>query len=367
MKQLKLAVLALLCLTQAAHAQKGFTLTGHLTGIDTGHIVLKYTYGYDGVTDTAVIENGTFTFTGKVEDVMIASIHTYDHRIWNEFMLQNVPGIQLYAGSTRESFRVTGCPANDDYDNLQKVLVPLQKKQMDLYMELQKLKKTDSVLAAKRFKEELQPLYDAYPQTIRDFVNTHPSSLLSLFFLFNMESSMDANKAMAIYNGFDPALRNSERGKRLLKNIEGRKATGVGEQIIPFTLPDTNGKLVKLDNFRKGKYILVDFWASWCGPCRAENPNLLKAYKRFGGDKFQIVGVSIDKDDKQWKQAVEEDGMPWTNVCDVKGLKNKMATKYGITTVPTNFLVDPNGVIVARDLRGNALENKLAEIFGNHE
>ncbi len=129
-----------------------------------------------------------------------------------------------------------------------------------------------------------------------------------------------------------------------------------------FTQADPAGKPFKSAALR-GKYVLVDFWASWCGPCRAENPNVLKAYNAYKGKNFTVLGVSLDDKADRWKKAIEEDGMPWQQVSDLKGWKNEVSNYYGIHGIPSNFLIDPQGNILAKDLRGVALQRKLAEVI----
>jgi len=136
----------------------------------------------------------------------------------------------------------------------------------------------------------------------------------------------------------------------------------VGKQAIDFTQPDANGNTISLSSF-KGKYVLVDFWASWCAPCRKESPNLVKAYEKYRSKNFEILGVSLDQNKEKWLKAINDDHYTWTQVGDIKGWENAAAREYGIQGIPFNVLLDPNGVIIARNLRGEALEKKLEEIL----
>jgi peroxiredoxin len=147
--------------------------------------------------------------------------------------------------------------------------------------------------------------------------------------------------------------------------IESAKVTAIGAIAPDFTLPDANGTPVTLSSY-KGKYVLIDFWASWCGPCRQENPNVVKAYNKYKTKKFTIIGVSLDKPGAKdaWMSAIKNDGLTWTQVSDLQFWDNKAAKLYGITSIPQNFLLDPTGKIIAKNLRGGDLEAKLAEIFG---
>jgi peroxiredoxin len=166
-----------------------------------------------------------------------------------------------------------------------------------------------------------------------------------------------------LFEGLDTAVRGSAGGQHLAGVLTVMKRREIGEKVMDFTQSDLQGHPVQFSGYRKGRYVLLDFWASWCGPCRAENPNVLKAYNRFKTKNFVVLGVSLDDDSTKWREAVVKDGMPWTQVSDLKGWKNQVAEQYGIQGIPFNFLVDTTGTIIAKGLRGPALEKKLAEVL----
>jgi peroxiredoxin len=152
-------------------------------------------------------------------------------------------------------------------------------------------------------------------------------------------------------------------GQRIAQRIDILKRSVPGSRAVDFTQNDTTGRPVRFETF-KGKYVLLDFWASWCGPCRAENPNVLKAYNEYKNRNFTVVGVSMDEDGARWKKAIRDDKMPWAQLSDLKGGRgNEVASYYGIQAIPSNLLIDPAGKIIARNLRGEALQAKLAEVF----
>ena len=140
------------------------------------------------------------------------------------------------------------------------------------------------------------------------------------------------------------------------------KATAIGQPAPEIELPNPEGQVVKLSSF-KGKYVLVDFWAKWCGPCRKENPNVVRAYNQYKDKGFTVFGVSLDRSKDDWLRAIQEDGLTWTHVSDLKYWQSEAAKTYNINAIPFSVLLDPQGVIIGKNLRGAALENKLAEIF----
>ncbi len=214
-----------------------------------------------------------------------------------------------------------------------------------------------------KLMEMYKTLSAIYYDVQLNFIKKNPASPVSLYFVQQtLGLDMDAAKAGPMFQLLSSELQNGTAGKELSVMIEVGRKSMIGATAADFSQPSPDGKSVSLSSFR-GKYVLVDFWASWCGPCRAESPNLVKAYEKYKPKNFEILSVSMDDNKEKWLKAIKDDGYTWAQAGDLKGWENTAASIFGVSGIPFNFLVDPNGVIVARNLRGEELEKKLNELL----
>ncbi len=212
-------------------------------------------------------------------------------------------------------------------------------------------------------------LYEKYKAAGRDFkidafIRENPNSIVSTYLLYrNFAYRLEPEQIREYLALLNPSLQESVYGKNLQGYLVTLEKVKIGEKAPDFTLADTEDKPVKLsDHF--GKYILLDFWAAWCGPCRKENPNVVDAYQKYKDKGFDVFGVSLDRTKDAWLKAIEKDNLTWTHVSDLIYWKSAPAALYGVRAIPANFLINPEGIIIAKNLRGEDLQNKLAEIFG---
>jgi len=200
----------------------------------------------------------------------------------------------------------------------------------------------------------------------QDHIVNNPSSVLSLYLIAQYWQEYGPEKAKSFLQSLSLPLQNHSIAKGLVaaweKRQETESNTAIGRLSMDFSQADTTNMAIRLASFR-GKYVLLDFWASWCGPCRQESPVLVKAYKKYHSKGFEILSVSLDENKEKWKAAISKDKLAWTHVSDLKGGQNEAATLYGVESIPANFLIDPQGKIIAKGLRGEDLERELQELF----
>jgi len=370
---------------QVKNAQ--YTLTGNIEGLvsKAGYAKGKYfTAGYiylSGIvrngaytTDSAKLTDGRFVFTGNVDEPSMAYIFCMpgerNSPVILGMFLENsnisVTGKYSWDENSVKDPQIKGSAAQDEYTGLFENANNISgrteiRKQYEIAM-----KKNDTAKLAALEKEGTAAM-EKYTDYMRAYTSTHPASFVNLYLLSDYipREESGLTELENELKQFDKQLQSSFMAKNIISAIADQRKRlqiGPGIQAIDFNQPGVDGKIVKLSDYA-GKYVLLDFWASWCGPCRAENPNVLKVYNTFNKKGLEILSVSLDENRAAWLKAVKADKLPWLQVSDLKGWKNEAGSKYMIQSIPENFLIDPSGKIIAKGLRGEQLYKELEKIF----
>jgi peroxiredoxin len=230
------------------------------------------------------------------------------------------------------------------------------------YTVYQKASESNDTAGVRRAEHNYDSIQELLTSFQKDFILKNGKSVVAPYLVMRMPYMFNLQELENIEKTLDTSLNRSDYVKELKKRVEVLKAVQPGMTAPEFTLNDTAGKPVTLNSFR-GKVLLVDFWASWCGPCRHENPNVVKAFNEFKDKGFDVLGVSLDDDKGKWIEAIKKDKLTWTHVSDLKGWQNEVSGLYGVMSIPSNFLINSDGKIIATDLRGDDLRAKLTELF----
>ncbi|HEU4551379.1 MAG TPA: TlpA disulfide reductase family protein [Chitinophaga sp.] len=374
----KLLITAFICAPGFLMAQGNtFRLKGKIGALNApAKAYLLYSYNSKTRLDSAAITGGRFELTGPLDYPVTATlIISHDGKNMRQMKGQDKLNFYLEPGNMHltpaDSIAhsgVTGSAINNEYAALQKALQPVEKAYAAVYAEYagasEEERKSDT------FRKAIDAKADANQQDRRSvelaFIQSYPNSLVSLHAIQEYGGAVpDVDVVQPLFEALSAQVRQTAPGRRYGAYLARLARTAIGKTAPEIALPDTAGKVIKLSSFR-GKYVLIDFWASWCGPCRAENPVVVKAYEKYKSKGFEILGVSLDKETSKaaWIKAIRDDQLTWPQVSDLKYWNSAVADDYGVRAIPQNFLLDPQGKIIAKNLRGDALEQKLGEALG---
>jgi len=360
-----------------------FTVTGDLTGLKApaDWVYISYYIADQHITDSSPVRQNSYHFSGSIAEPVLArlrvkykviaenqpSLPANNRRDYASVFLQ--PGtIKVVSVDSFSNVSVAGSKADDEYRMLEETAKPYNDQLDELYRRFQVARKNKEADLVKIFENQIDSLNaSANDKIYGTYVKKNPSSLLAMYALKNWAGyEIDAEKIEPVFKTLPESVRNSASGKDMQQKIAIAKKTAVGQMALDFTQNDTLGVPVALHSL-KGKYLLVDFWASWCGPCRAENPNLVNTFNKYKEKGFQVLGISLDRPGakERWLQAIHDDRLAWTHVSDLQFWDNAVAKQYGIQAIPQNLLLDPNGKIIAKNLKGEDLDKKLASIYSN--
>jgi len=379
--KIKIIVLAALFPLFVSAQSSNFTISGKIGNLNKPVTVyLDYKDDVAGHEDSTLLVNGVFSFTGHTEGIAVArmslghngegkqlSIYKGNDDIYFYFADENMV---INSKDSLINASVTGSKVYDDYAAYNKAIG-------GSIMELDRIANNEfksGTPAQQKDTAFIKAIDVRFRKSVADrtqkqiqFAKDNADSFFGLVALSeSIGAKMDIERTETLYNAINDKWKATALGKAVAERIQAAHAVGVGDTAPLFTLKDVSGKAISLAKF-KGKVVLIDFWASWCEPCRAESPNLKTQYKLYKDKGFEIISISVDTDRKRWLKAIADDGLTWLQVSELKGISDsEVARKYGIGAVPSFFLIGRDGKIIANtDIQGEPLNKKLAQLFNN--
>jgi peroxiredoxin len=379
MKKILLVITAITVLISCNKAgENEYIVTGTIKGIADGKTAILEVQDETGAlkpVDTVKIEKEKFTFKGsaKEPEMYLLSIETVSDKL--PFILENGDIEMTINKDSICITKITGTYNNEELNSYKAKGMAIQKKMMkfqkDNTAKMNQAQQTKDTVVMNGLRKEYSKFQEEFITQSDAYVASHPKAFISALIIEGMFNQMapDIDKITKFYNGLDKEVKDTKHGKKIKKQLDALtkpvaavENVGVGTAAPDFSAPSPEGKTVSLKQ-SMGKVTVVDFWASWCKPCRAENPNMVALYKEFHAKGLNIVGVSLDDDATKWKDAIAKDMLTWTHVSNLKNFQDPIAALYSIKSIPSTFILDASGKIVAKDLRGAELKAKVAELL----
>lgn len=360
-------VITILFFSANLFAQKDFILTANIKGAaDNSYVYLGHKLNDVLNVDSAKVkgEKATFKGTSPEPNMYWITLRKSD----NPTLIFFIDGGKVEVNGKSDSLAkaiVKAGPTQEDYKASIAIANAFFAKRMGFITRHNGYMQTGKTAEAKQILDSAQAEERTYAKNLIGFIKKHPNSNIGGYIIFSAQFDWpQIPEYDEMYNALGPKVKKGKFGKLALDKVNSLKGSTIGYPAIDFTLPDVNGKNISLSSY-KGKYVLVDFWASWCGPCRRENPAVVAAYQKYKDKGFDILAVSLDDNKEKWLAAIAKDNLTWSHVSDLKGWQSSVGKLYGVTSIPFNLLLDKDGKILAKALRGADLEAKLGELLGN--
>jgi len=363
MRNILIVVLAFAGLMSCAKPE-GFVIKGQIKGKESGDIkLMKYTDGKWVAEDSAKIEKGKFELKGKTVLPELRLVSMGPQTVVAQFFAENGTLTLTADADSLAKTEVKGSKSNDEFTILTKELMNISRETQGLQQKYSEAMQSGNEDGMKKAQIDYEAMMENQKVYAKNFIREHPKSTVSpLVALMQFAQEMNAHDVDTLVAFLDPSVHASIYVTELKKLADKVRITDIGTVAPDFTLNTPEGTPLALSSLR-GKIVLVDFWASWCKPCRQENPNVVKLYTQYKDKGFDILGVSLDRDKAAWIKAIADDQLAWHHISDLKFWQSEAALKYGVQSIPFTLLLDKEGKIIAKNLRGEELANKLAELL----
>lgn len=352
-------------------ANNEYLIAGSANGIENGKKVFVEVQSETGATvlDTGVVENGKFELKGTITETDLGFVRIENEKFSVPFILENGNITINIAVDSVQNTKIGGTKNNDKFQEFnEKSLVVVKKRnkfEKNNFARMEAAKKSRDTATINMIIKEHNSFQDEMNIISKTFIKENPDAHLSVLLLENflMRQYLTPEEVKTYYDGLSKEVTTTKSGKKIKEVLESMSAIVIGKPAPNFSGPSPDGKTVSLKE-SLGKVTIIDFWASWCGPCRAENPNVVALYNEFHSQGLNIIGVSLDKDATKWKDAIAKDKLTWSHVSNLKFWEDPIAKQYNVQSIPATFILDEKGNIVAKDLRGEELRAKVAALLG---